>query len=259
MSERSDNPEREFELLLAAHSNQELTAAEQDRLRGLAADDPWRREELAGIDDVLDVFAEERSLREALTMPAEPSEEADEGFQRLQATGLAAGDRLRARLLHGEGVAGTGIVQPPRRRVYAWALGAAALLAVALILWSQSGTGRPDLDPNAPGNDLLSGTRALAVEATVDAAVPQLSWEGLRSAARYDAWVEDAAGREVLRRSATAGPAVAGTTVWTLDRDDVETLRNAAASGAVFLRVVAKDDLDLVIGASEPEQIQFRD
>ena len=90
------NEKHQFEQLLAAYANKELTADERQRVETLAANDPERRHALAGFEQMHVWFSEERAVVAQVMAPSEPAEETDESYRRLELASLAPSAECRA-------------------------------------------------------------------------------------------------------------------------------------------------------------------
>lgn len=218
---------QEFERLVAAHANRELTRGERLRLDELVQRAPSRAVICSGIERVHALLERERELGEAAVGPLDPLEEIGENWERLARTASLAGEQLRARLRHGSPPA---MVRRPR--VPRWLLGAAAAVLLAAAGSWMLGSRSPESIPQAPSPEQLGGSLLLVPELSV--ASPRLAWHAVPNAVTYRAVISDAAGDVVLRRP----DAAARSTQWDLTADEIAMLERAAP---VMLRVVALD------------------
>ncbi len=235
--------DREFEMLLAAHGNRELTEKEERRLRELAEKDAAKAAEVGELDDVLAAFAAERALMQSVAAPADPGEEADEAYQRMQRSAASAAEKLRSDTLHAKPTAR--VLDVPRRRRHLLWIVAAAAVVIAVLTFAFQGSGRPGLSTNVP-DDKLAGSDVAKIRMSTELRVadPVFRWEASDGARTYDVVIEDADGTELFARP----DELARSREWRLTEREVETLR--AAKAPVILRIVGLDGAALAVGTT---------
>ncbi len=258
--ERKDE-DREYELLLAAHANRELSVDENRRLLDLAEEDPERGSDIALMDRIHAGFAAERRLRGEVAAPVDLSEEGDASYRRLAAKAAAAEEQLRVRLLDPQGAPAA---RPARRLLMPISL--AALLIACLCFWlfsggaaSGPGTG-PEMLGGKPENQVLGiGLTRIHLSAELSRSRPVFSWLSSVGASRYGAFIEDREGVVLMRRS----PELAGTTRWQLSREELQKLEERMAAslpaGGLFLRIEGMDATGLKVASSGDLQIVLVD
>jgi len=231
---------REFEQLFAACSNGELTREERLRLQDLAGQDVGRRGALAEMETVRELLDIESSMRKAIRRPADPAEEADEGYQRLASAAARAETGLRANLEQSKILE---TLAPPRGPVKrapsrAWGITLAAAAAVLVGILIGMGAGHSSgLDSATPDIDKVLGVADIDVTTVLTAESPRLSWASPADAVRYDALIVDEAGVVVLTRPST-DLRVQRSTLWTLSSEEFTALREHKN---LFLEVIARD------------------
>jgi len=238
----------EFAALLRAHATSILTAAEQVKLRALAAPDPERRRAVADFERLHADFAHERALRRSIVSPGHPAEEVDEGFARLAAAGAEAEAELRSRLLHAN------LVQPSRRhvvrRVVLVGIGLAAAWWIASLLFGWHSP--PPLDPGLPRDQRAGGVVAnIMIAPHLSAADRALSWSPIWHAQSYEVTVLESDGKVVLQRPHDQ----ARSTRWEFTGEQIEELRML---GELRLRIRALDGSGLLVGATGDLPLQVR-
>lgn len=243
--------EREFAQLLVGHANRELTGSEVTRLQELTADHPERADKVRSMEQVHELFEQERAAFEEVVSPSDPKEEADETYRRLQLRAAEGEELLRARLLHG--------VQPAqsavggRRPRTAWILGAVAAAVLAGFFLTRGGGGPPELLPGDPGPQRLGPAAVhISLTAGITADNRQLSWVPVAGAATYDVVVENGAGNVVLQR----GDAEARSTRWELSEAQLQLLQERAEG--LILRVLARDGAGIVVGTTGDLPLSIR-
>lgn len=238
---------REYELLLAAHGNRELTGDEARRLRELAGEDPVRCAEVEAFDVIHAGFAAERELMRECASPADPGEEADESYQRMQRAAANASESLRDKLVN-ETPAAIDLPVARRRRIGGVMMVAAAALVVTALVFAfgGGGKGRPALDPSIPDGRVLgqNGPAKIGLSPELRALDPVISWQAVAGARTYEAVFEDGQGAELLRRSSEFEVS----TTWRLSEADFARLRDV--EGEVLLRIVGVDGAGNVVGTS---------
>lgn len=245
--------DREFTMLLAAHGNRELTDAESERLRALAAADARRAAELAGVDDVLERFATERALLDDVAAPLTPREAGDAGYQRLQRAAARAEDELRARCRHGRDAASA--TMAPRRRAR-WLLVAASVAVGAGAWFWFAGGDRPALLDQRPSDAVLGGGTRIVLEADLSRSRREFTWHAVVGAIGYDAAIAEKGGVVVLQRP----DAAARSTQWLLTSEQIAALeRRADAGTALVLRVAARDATGAEYRSSGDVPVRFVD
>lgn len=249
MRERDGSDQERFEVLLRGHAVMHLTASEREQLQALAAADPARRRMVTDFDRLHTDLARERALFATVASPADPVEEADEGFARLAAASASAEDELRGRLLHTPNVR---VLRPHRRLarigVVIAALAAAAVIATKLGVFS----GPPALQQGTPRDERAGSVVAhIMIAPHVSMVDRSLSWSVVWHAQTYEVAVLDAVGNVVLQRA----PEQARSTRWELTTEQIDDLR---VRPELRLRVRAFDGSGLLVGATGdlPLQVQ---
>ena len=231
---------REFEQLFAACSNGELTKEERLRLQDLAGQDVGRRGALAEMEAVRELLDIESSMRKAVRRPADPAEEADEGYQRLASAAARAEAGLRASFEQSKVMEtlapSRGSVKRGPSKVWGVALATAAAVLVGILIGMGAGQSS-GLDSSRPDDSKVLGLADIDVTTALSAESPRLSWAAPADAVRYDAVIVDEAGAVVLTRPAT-DLQVQRSTFWTLGAAEFSALREHKA---LFLEVIAKD------------------
>jgi hypothetical protein len=235
----------EFARLLTGHANRELTAAEDERLRRLAAGDARRGQAVAEIEQVHELFRAERELRAATEEPLAATAELDGTWQRLQRAAAAGEQELRARLRRAPAAGSFAGAGRRRSRLLAGALAlaAAAALVAGLLLLQDRGDA-PPLIPRAPGAGELGGGAVVLLEPEIRAEEPAVAWHPVPGALAYEVVAVDAGGKVLAQRAEER----AKSTRWDLTAGEYERLR--AARGALFLRVMARDGAGIPIATS---------
>lgn len=237
-----------FVRLLQARAIDELTPGEREQLERLAAAEPRKAAALAEWDAVHAVLADERALMRSVQAPVEPVEEADEGFARLQAAAVRAGERLRAQMVSATLPRVVGV--PSTRRTW-WV--AAAIALVALSCWWLVGRGTaPALDSNAPQDRRAGGSLQLVLlEPVLTATARTIRWAPVAGAHGYAVVVVDAGGNVVLSRDVT----LQKSTAWELTPEQFASLR---PQSQLALRVSALDGAGIAIGSSGDLALSLR-
>lgn len=256
------NDKHEFEQLLRAHANKELTVDERTQLAALAAGDPARQRAVSGFENLHRVMGAECQMVAEIMAPPDPSEEADEGYRRLAQAASRAERQLQAKLLNPlhRGGGFTGQVVPAAghdRRRLLWIAGAAvaavAVLTATLLTIILSNRGAPPLDPNRPDpNERLGGQHLISINPVLTASDPRLSWDHVAGARSYDAKILDADYSVVLARP----EAQARSNEWRLTKAEYDVLK--ALPGDLFLRVVARDGAGVGFASTGERRLEVR-
>lgn len=241
----SAHSQGEFERLLVAHGNRELSAAETRQLGVLARDDPARVREVREIDELHGLLDHERALwREAMT-PLDLREEGDSVYRDLCRRAARAERALRDLAAdQPPTVVLTPLLTPelaPRRRLTPSRLLLAGAAAAAL-LWVVSGL----FGPTAPPEDhrLRRGGPGIVLRPEISATSHEISWHAVVGARTYDATIFDADDRIVLVRHQAASRSY----VWQVSQEDYDSL--ARHPGPLYLRIVARDGAGIRIDTS---------
>lgn len=248
---------QEFEQLLVAHANKELTREERRRLEDLVAEEPSRRDTLVGFHELHDLLDEERALAARVMTPSEPAEETDESYRRLCQAAARAEQQLRVKLLnpvHREGRKVPTIDDPAggRRRLVLWlgaAAAAAVLVAILSLVWANRG---PDLMGGAPGNKELGPRIPIVVEPALSQESRAVSWHDVAGARTYTARILDADNKVVLERPGSRQ----GSTEWQLTEEQYQALK--AHEGPLYLQVVARDSARIPLASTGDLLLKIR-
>jgi len=235
----SANSPSEFEQLLAAHANRELSQGQRQRLEALAAE-LGRDADIADLDDLHAVFAGERELKRGVMAPAEPGEEADEVYSVLNRAAARAERAVRS--LDELTVPEIQVHASRPRSVWPWSMAVAAGLLIAVGVWAvASGV----FGPARPSDDLqLGSVPRILLQPELAAQAREISWHAVVGARTYDVAIRDAEDRTVLARP----PEHSRSNRWQLSAADYELLLRHV--GPLYLRVVARDSGGLRIATT---------
>jgi hypothetical protein len=255
------NDKHDFEQLLRAHANKELTVDERTRLGVLAASDPARERAVGEFEELHRWMDAESHLAAETMAPANPSDEADESYRRLaQAAGRAEG-QLRSKFLspvhRGGGLSG---LRAPATRHHRnrrlWigaAVAAVAVLTATLVTIVLSNPGAPPLNPNPPDpRDHIGGQHLISINPVLSASDPRLSWDHVPGARSYDAKILDTGNAVVLARP----EAQARSNEWRFTQAEYDVLK--AHPGDLFLRVVARDGTGVGFASTGDRKLDVR-
>ena len=229
----------EFEQLLAAYANRELSGAQRQRLDTLVTS-PQRAaavDELQALHDWLD---DEASLRRVVAAPVEAREEQDATWQRIARSAALAGEELRVRLATAPDLP----VVPAAGRRARWLLLPAAAAAVLIVWLLLARGGPPALIDGRPDDSRLGATSRILMVPEISSRSPSFSWHAVPGARGYDVSVFDTQDNVVLERPAASAAA----TTWDLTRAEFAALRGHR--GRLLLRVIARDGAGLVVGST---------
>ncbi|MHC4512243.1 MAG: hypothetical protein ACYTGW_14570 [Planctomycetota bacterium] len=256
------NDYQEFEQLLQAHANKELTTDERMQLAALAKDDPERQRAVGGFRELHRFMDDERRLTAAVMVPPDPSEETDESYRRMAQAAARAEQQLGAKLMnpvHREGRFGAprfafgGSASRKNRRLwFAFAAAAAAALVAALLVFDW-GPDAPPLNPDQPGPDKIGRpANIILLNPVLTASDLRLSWRHVQGARSYDARILDTDNAVVLARAF----AQARSNEWWFTKAEYDVLKTHP--GDLFLRVVARDGVGVGFATTSERKLDVR-
>ncbi len=256
------NDKHEFEQLLRAHANKELTVDERTQLGVLAARDPARERAVAEFEELHRWMSSESRLAVETMAPADPSEEADESYRRLAQAAARAERQLASKLLNpvhrGDRYLPGGLQAPAsgrdrRRSLLIGAALAVATAAAVVLVAVLTSRGAPPLDPNTPDSrDRIGGQHLISINPVLTASDPGLSWDHVPGARSYDAKILDAGGAVVLARSEEQ----VRSNEWRFTKAEYDVLK--AHAGSLYLRVVARDGAGVGFASTGERRLDVR-
>ena len=249
MRDEQNPRDAEREQLLASHANRELLARDEHRLRSLAGSDSGMSALVNDLDELHRAFDAERTLRAKVAAPSEPVEEADLVYERLQRAAAKAEGLLRAQL-SGTPTASVVSLVASKHRTLAWSLAAAAAALVVVFLVLRH-TPAPGMLGETP-KDQVAGPRAIQLNPVLSAASPNVTWQAVPGARRYDVEVVGEDAKVVLERPQDA----ARSTRWDLSLEEMQLLR--ARTDALYLHVVARSAIGTALATSNDVQLTVR-
>ncbi len=265
----------EYDSLIAAFANRELTEDERQRLDVLVADDAARCTEVADLEMTHSLFDLERGLSGEVAVPVNMAEAGDESFQRVEAAAARAEAQLRAHLQHpvplldsdapeldaaalktaaSKAAEDTPADARPALLMFRPKVLAVAAILIASLTFAMWPDAAPQMMTGKPGREVLGGAR-IHLNTELHADLPVLHWEPVLGANRYAAIVLTASGDELLRwpnSKAEAPTPQAVATRWELSANQYGQLKRAE-SQKLRLRILAFDgDREIARSADLP-------